>query len=70
MDENDGCKITGLEFIADITQKQIRLIPRDSVITFGKNLTVVTEDIESRLLDTPSQLDSDIGTIDPEKKYL
>ena len=70
VDENDGCKITGLEFIADITQKQIRLIPRDSVITFGKNLTVVTEDIESRLLDTPSQLDSDIGTIDPEKKNI
>lgn len=70
VDENNGCKITGLEFIADITQKQIRLIPRDSVITFGKNLTVVTEDIESRLLDTPSQLDSDIGTIDPEKKNI
>jgi len=70
VDENDGCKITGLEFIADITQKQIRLIPRDSVITFGKNLTVVTEDVESRLLDTPSQLDSDMGSFDSEKKNI
>lgn len=68
VDENDGCKITGLEFIADITQKEVRLIPRDSVITFGKNLTVVKEDIESSLLDTPDQLDSDAGTADMEKK--
>ena len=59
IDENDYCKITGLEFIADITQKKIRLIPSDSVITFGKNLTVVKEDIESSLLDTPLQLGSD-----------
>lgn len=70
VDENNGCRITGLEFIADITQKQIRLIPRDSVITFGKNLTVVTEDVESRLLDTPSQLDSDSGSLESEKKNI
>lgn len=58
IDEDDGCKIKGLEFIADITQKQIRIIPRDTVITFGKNLTVVKEDIEESLLDSPSQLES------------
>jgi uncharacterized protein YrrD len=68
VDENDGCKITGLEFIADITQKKVRLIPRDSVITFGKNLTVVKEDVEASLLDTPDQLDSDAGIADLEKK--
>lgn len=68
IDDNDSCKITGLEFIADITQKKIRLIPRDTVITFGKNLTVVKEDIETSLLDTPSQLDSDLAFTDFEKK--
>lgn len=68
VDENDGCKITGLEFIADITQKKVRLIPRDSVITFGKNLTVVKEDIEASLLDTADQLDSEAGIADLEKK--
>jgi uncharacterized protein YrrD len=70
VDENDGCKITGLEFIADITQKQIRLISRDSVITFGKNLTVVTEDFESKLLDTPAQLGHDEGAFESEKKNI
>lgn len=68
IEDNDNCKITGLEFIADITQKRIRLIPRDTVITFGKNLTVVKEDIETSLLDTPAQLDSDFGFSDLEKK--
>lgn len=68
IDDNNSCKITGLEFIADITQKQIKLIPRDTVITFGKNLTVVKEDIEASLLDTPVQLDSDSTNSDNEKK--
>lgn len=68
IDENDGCKITGLEFIADITQKKIRLIPRDSVITFGKNLTVVKEDVEASLLDTPMQLGTEDRFTDIEKK--
>ncbi len=68
IDDNDNCKITGLEFIADITQKRVRLIPRDTVITFGKNLTVVKEDIETSLLDTPEQLDSDLNYYNIEKK--
>lgn len=68
IDDNNNCRITGLEFIADITQKQIRLIPSDSVITFGKNLTVVKEDIEASLLDTAAQLDSEPGAGDFEKK--
>jgi len=58
IDDEDGCKIKGLEFIADITQKTIRLIPRDAVITFGKNLTVVKENIGEMLLDSASQLSS------------
>jgi len=68
IDEDDGCKITGLEFIADITQKQVRIIPRDVVITFGKNLTVVEENIEDSLLDTPEQLGSGGGYGEFEKK--
>jgi len=68
IDENDGCKITGLEFISDITQKNVRLIPRDIVITFGKNLTVVKDEIELSLLDTPKQLTSDDKTPEFEKK--
>ena len=68
IDEGDNCTITGLEFIADITQKKVRIIPRDSVITFGKNLTVVKEDVESSLLDTPLQLSSEDRLPEFEKK--
>lgn len=68
IDDSDSCKITGLEFIADAMQKKISLIPRDTVITFGKNLTVVKEDIENSLLDTPAQLCSDLGYADLEKE--
>ncbi|NLV37274.1 MAG: hypothetical protein GXY17_11440 [Clostridiaceae bacterium] len=68
IDEDNNCKITGLEFIDDITQKQLKIIPRDTVITFGKNLTVVKEDIEASLLDTPSQLDPEGVYGDFEKK--
>ncbi len=68
IDEGDNCTISGLEFIEDITQKKVSLIPRDSVITFGKNLTVVKEDVESSLLDTPLQLTSDDRMSEFEKK--
>jgi uncharacterized protein YrrD len=68
IDDNNSCKITGLEFIADVTQKQIKIIPRDTVITFGKNLTVVKEDVEAALLDTPEQLDSNYTNSESEKK--
>lgn len=61
IDESDNCKITGLEFIADITQEKVQIIPSDCVITFGKNLTVVKDDVESALLDAPHQLGSDDG---------
>jgi len=68
IDENDCCSIVGLEFIADITQKKIRIIPRDSVITFGKDLIVVKDDVESNLLDRAAQLDSAGVLFEGEKK--
>lgn len=70
IDEDDCCKIIGLEYIADITQKKIRIIPRESVITFGKNLVVVKDDVESFLLDRPAQLGAIDRVIEFEKKNL
>ena len=56
VDEEDNCSIIGLEYIADITKKTIRIIPRESIITFGKNLIVVKDDVESNLMDFATQL--------------
>jgi len=56
VDVENGCSIVGIEYIADITQKKVRLIPRSSVITFGKTLLVVEDDVQAKLLDNPSDL--------------
>lgn len=55
IDENTF-KIVGLEYIADITQKRVRIIPRESVITLGKNLIVVVDEVEDALVDRINQL--------------
>ncbi len=68
VDEDDNCTIIGLEFIADITQKNIRIIPRESIVTFGKNLVVVSEDVESNLLNSAKQLVSSGEYVETEKK--
>lgn len=70
IEESDGCKIIGLEFIADITQRKVRIIPRDTVITFGKNLVVVKDDVEGSLVDRPSQLGWGEKPAEPEKKNM
>lgn len=68
VNEEDNCTIIGVEYIADITQKNIRLIPRDSIVTFGKNLVVVKDDVESTLLDKANQLITSEEYCDSEKK--
>lgn len=70
VDEDDNCNIVGLEYIADITQKRIRIIPRESVITFGSNLVVVKEDVEKVLLDKPGDLTLKKDSGESEKKNL
>lgn len=70
VDENECCRITGLEYIADITQKRIRIIPRECVITLGKNLVVVAEDVEARLVDSAAQLGGEETPAEAEKKNI
>lgn len=67
VDVDKECSIVGIEYIADITQKKIRLIPRSSVITFGKTLLVVEDDVQSKLLDDPSEL-TETGWPEQQKK--
>jgi len=61
IDVDNGCLIVGIEYIADITQKKVRIIPRSSVITYGKTLLVVEDDIHDKLCDDPSSLAESIG---------
>jgi uncharacterized protein YrrD len=68
VDEDRECNIVGLEFISNLTQNKVLIIPRGNVITFGKNLIVVTEDVESVLLDNPEQLGLEDSVVETEKK--
>ncbi|MBP7175006.1 MAG: PRC-barrel domain-containing protein [Thermoclostridium sp.] len=67
VDVNKECNIVGIEYIADITQKKIRMIPRSSVITFGKTLLVVEDDVQEKLLDDPSDLSESIIATEQKK---
>lgn len=54
--DKDTFRIIGLEYVADITQKKVRIIPRESVITFGVNFVIVGEDMEDDLVDKSGQI--------------
>lgn len=51
VDEENKCFINSLEFISDKDQGMVKIVPRTHVITFGKNLIVVEEDIDNVLVD-------------------
>jgi uncharacterized protein YrrD len=70
IDEEDSCKIAGLGYITDANNDKVRIIPRESVITFGKNLLVVEDDVESKLLDSAAQLTAGRDISGFEKKNL
>jgi len=56
VNEENCCRITALEHVNSSSHDKLKLIPRDKVITFGKNLIIVEEDFEAFLLDTIVQI--------------
>lgn len=56
VDDENNLTISGLEYIEDITRKVIKIIPRESIITFGKELIVVEEGVEDNLVDNSQYL--------------
>lgn len=59
INENDQCYgIVGVEFIPDNAELKSGIIPRSSIITFGKNLLVVNDDVMDMLLDVPTEINS------------
>ena len=52
IDEND-CSIAALEFMFFDNFQEIKVIPRNGVLTFGENLIVAVENIEEILDDVP-----------------
>ncbi len=55
VNEDDACGIVGVEFVPGTQKVQAGVIPRETIITFGKNLLVVEEDFSEKLMPKPSQ---------------
>ncbi len=53
VDEEAACGIVGVDFIPDSAAFEAGVIPRDAIITFGKNLLVVEEGFTARLMTAP-----------------
>lgn len=54
INDQDTYNITGVEFIPAKSGIKSGIIPRSSIITFGKNLLVVQDDFIDQLIETPS----------------
>lgn len=67
VNEDNVCSIAGVEFLGQ-TGGSVRIIPRKNVITFGKNLIIVTDDAGNLLVDNIEAIDAEDA--DLEKKNL
>ncbi len=59
VNEQDTYNITGVEFVPANKGIKSGIIPRSSIITFGKNLLVVQDDFIDQLIETPSDITSE-----------
>ncbi len=55
--DEESYNITGVEFVPAKSATQSGIIPRSSIITFGKNLLVVQDDFIDKLIETPSAIE-------------
>lgn len=65
INDEDSYNITGVEFIPTSSTTQAGIIPRSSIITFGKNLMVVHDDFIDRLIETSNGIET---VLEDEKK--
>jgi uncharacterized protein YrrD len=72
-EDDESYAIIGVDFIPGKPDLKSGIIPRSSIITFGKNLLVVNEDVTEMLLEAPGdinsladQQESSIGPLEPK----
>lgn len=56
IDDEDNYNIIGVEFIPSDSETSTGIIPRSSIISFGKDLLVVNNDFIEKLIQTPSAM--------------
>ncbi len=64
VDEDNQCRICALEFKPLSSKEEIKYIPRECVITFGKKVIVVSEDTEEKTVGLESQIQVQSGEYD------
>lgn len=57
-EDDESYAIIGVEFIPGKPDMKSGIIPRSSIITFGKNLLVVNDDVMDMMLEAPHDIDS------------
>ena len=57
INDEETYNITGVEFIPAGSETSTGIIPRSSIITFGKDLLVVQDDFIEKLIQTPSAIE-------------
>lgn len=67
INEDDTYNITGVEFIPSSDDVSSGVIPRSSIITFGKNLMVVQDDFLDKLIEKSSEIKE---VLEDEKKNI
>ncbi len=61
IDEDNGCSMAGLEFLAQSDREDsIQILPASAVITYGKNLIVVENDALERMIDNVDEAVSEL----------
>lgn len=56
IDEDNDCIIIGLEFIGDNEPENVKIIPREKVVTFGQKLIIVEDDVKQNFVQIPQQI--------------
>lgn len=59
VNEQNTYNITGVEFVPASTSMQSGIIPRSSIITFGKDLLVVQDDFIDQLIESPNAIEEE-----------
>lgn len=63
LEEKEDCKIIGVEFVPSSDDVKSGIIPRSCIITFGKNLLVVDDNLLEELTESPFATE----TVEPKK---
>lgn len=70
VDEDGFSKIAGLEFISNASPDKVLFIPGESVVTYGREFIIVSEEIEQYIMETPVEFGSQVKVFEMPRKEI